>query len=61
MSEFLAMGGYAWYVWPAFAVFFIVLLVDFFAPVVRRSRILREVNARMQRQKQADQKRSGGR
>lgn len=50
MSAFLAMGGYAIYVWPAFAVFFLVLLVDYIAPGFRRRRTLREVRAKLKRQ-----------
>ncbi|TCV97542.1 heme exporter protein D [Luteibacter rhizovicinus] len=49
MSQFFAMGGYAFYVWVSFAVFFIVLLVDALAPLVRRRRNLRELRARMAR------------
>lgn len=50
MSQFLAMGGYAAYVWPAYAVFFLVLLADFVSPLLRRRRNLRELRARMARQ-----------
>ena len=47
---FFAMGGYAVYVWPAYAVFFIVLLADTVAPRLRRRRILAELRARLARQ-----------
>lgn len=50
MSQFLAMGGYAAYVWPAYAVFFTVLIADYLAPGVRRRRQLRELRARLARQ-----------
>ncbi|GAA0702827.1 heme exporter protein D [Dyella sp. SG562] len=50
MSQFFAMGGYAAYVWPAYAVFFIVLIADFLAPGIRRRRQLRELRARLARQ-----------
>lgn len=50
MKAFLAMGGYAAYVWPAYAVFFAVLLADAIAPRLRRGRILRELRARLARQ-----------
>ena len=50
LPSFLAMGGYAAYVWPAYAVFFTVLLADAIAPVLRRRRVLRELRARLQRQ-----------
>ncbi len=49
MTSFFAMGGYAAYVWPAFAVFFLVLLADFIAPALRRRRTLREVRAMLRR------------
>jgi heme exporter protein D len=51
LHSFFAMGGYASYVWPAYAVFFAVLIADYFAPVVRRRRLLRALRARMARQK----------
>ncbi len=51
MSAFWHMGGYASYVWPAYAVFFVVLGIDYIAPVLRRRRVLRELFARMQRHK----------
>nr|WP_193385302.1 heme exporter protein CcmD [Rhodanobacter fulvus] len=50
MQSFLAMGGYAAYVWPAYAVFFIVLIADTIAPRLRRQRLLRELRARFARQ-----------
>ncbi|WP_174566727.1 heme exporter protein CcmD [Rhodanobacter sp. C03] len=50
MQTFFAMGGYAAYVWPAYAVFFIVLIADTIAPGVRRRRVLHELRARLARQ-----------
>jgi len=50
LHTFLAMGGYAAYVWPAYAVFFAVLLADSVAPQLRRRRVLRELRARLARQ-----------
>ncbi|WP_233843098.1 heme exporter protein CcmD [Dyella sp. 2HG41-7] len=50
LQTFLAMGGYAAYVWPAYGVFFVVLLIDWLAPQFRRRRLLRELRARMARQ-----------
>ncbi len=50
MNAFLAMGGYAVYVWPAFAVFFIVLLADYLISGIRSRRTLREIRARQKRQ-----------
>lgn len=56
MSQFLAMGGYAAYVWPAYAVFFLVLLADFVSPLLRRRRNLRELRARLARQSARQQR-----
>ena len=50
LHEFLAMGGYAAYVWPAYAVFFIVLLLDALVPTVRRRQALRDLRAQLARQ-----------
>ncbi len=50
VQSFVAMGGYAVYVWPAYAVFFIVLIADSIAPHLRRRRELRELRARLARQ-----------
>lgn len=50
MSGSLAMGAYGFYVWTAFAVFFIVLLIDSLAPGARRRRNLRDLRARLVRQ-----------
>ncbi|WP_114240038.1 heme exporter protein CcmD [Dyella sp. C9] len=49
-DHFLAMGGYAAYVWPAYAVFFIVLVADYVSPALRRRRNLRELRGRIARQ-----------
>lgn len=57
LQSFFAMGGYAAYVWPAYAVFFVVLILDYIAPIMRRKRLLREVRARQAR-KQARESRS---
>lgn len=50
LHEFFSMGGYAAYVWPAYAVFFVVLIADYLAPIVRRRGVLRELRGRMTRQ-----------
>lgn len=50
MREFFAMGGYAIYVWPAYAVFFVVLAWDWIAPVLRRRQLLNELRGRVARE-----------
>ncbi len=59
LQSFFAMGGYAAYVWPAYAVFFIVLIADAIAPRLRRRRVLGELRARLARQS-VRQQRAGG-
>lgn len=51
MHTFLDMGGYAFYVWTAYAIFFAVLALDWLAPNLRRRRLLRELRGRLARQK----------
>lgn len=58
LTSFFAMGGYAGYVWPAFAVFFVVLIADNLAPRLRRRRLLAEVRARMARKDARQQRRT---
>ena len=36
VQEFFAMGGYAFYVWPAYGLTLIVLLANIIIPVVQR-------------------------
>lgn len=56
MSHFFAMGGYAIYVWPAYAVFFLVLLADTLAAQWRRRGVLAELRRRMSRQTQRQER-----
>jgi heme exporter protein D len=51
MAHWFAMGGYAIYVWPAFAVFFAVLAWDWFVPAWRRRRLTRELRGKLARQR----------
>ncbi len=51
LQSFLAMDGYAAYLWPAYAVFFVVLIADTLAPRLRRRRLLHELQARMLRKR----------
>jgi heme exporter protein D len=49
MNDFFAMGGYAAYVWPAYAVFFIVLALEALAPLAQRKRLLADIRGRVKR------------
>ena len=50
MTEFFAMHGYAAYVWTSYAIFFLVLLGDALAPLLRRRRILADLRGRLKRE-----------
>lgn len=50
MADFLEMGGYGFYVWVSYAVFFAVMAIDFVAPRLRRRSVLRDVAALARRQ-----------
>ena len=44
MIEFLNMGGYALYVWPAYLIVAIVLILNLVVPLRRHRRLLREIS-----------------
>ncbi|MDR2013793.1 MAG: heme exporter protein CcmD [Rhodanobacter sp.] len=51
MADFFAMGGYATYVWVSYAVFFIVLALDAWAPRAQRKRVIAELRGRLKRRR----------
>jgi heme exporter protein D len=59
-SEFLAMGGYATYVWSAYAFFVLVLIFNVWQPILARKKYLKQQLRRelvQQEREQAQQKR----
>ena len=46
LREFLAMGGYAGYVWTAYGLSALVLALNTVLPLAREKRLLRELRAR---------------
>lgn len=51
-AEFLAMGGYGFYVWTSYGISFVVLLLNVVLPLVQRKRFLRELALKQKRVKQ---------
>ena len=49
LSEFLHMGGYAFYVWTSYGLTTVVLLWNVLAPVVQRKQILRQLALKQKR------------
>ncbi len=56
MSGFWAMGGYAAYVWTAYALFLLVLLLDTLLPRWRQRRLLAETRAQVVREQNRRQR-----
>lgn len=53
-SDFLAMGGYAPYVWSSFGITFLCLLVLAWLSVKRKNQILRQVRDEIERQQRIE-------
>jgi len=49
IADFLAMGGYSYYVWMAYGFFFIVMGWNLIQPRLERRKILQLLQARRQR------------
>ena len=49
MIEFLNMDGYGIYVWPAYLIVAIVLIVNLMAPLRRHRKLLGEISPRKNR------------
>lgn len=49
-ESFLDMGGYARFVWPAYGLTLIVLLINLVLPIVRERRLLRRLSERHRRE-----------
>ncbi|XAW89032.1 heme exporter protein CcmD [Vibrio sp. CDRSL-10 TSBA] len=54
ISDFFAMGGYAGYVWSAFGITFVSLLILWVASVRRSRTLLKQVEAKIARQARID-------
>jgi heme exporter protein D len=49
LSDFLNMGGYAFYVWSAYLFWAVVLGTSLVMPLLDRKRVMKMLKARMQR------------
>jgi heme exporter protein D len=49
-SDFLNMGGYAFYVWTAYLFWAVVLGTSLVLPLLDRKRVMKQLKARMQRE-----------
>ena len=46
VAEFLDMGGYAAFVWPAYGIVAVALLLNLILPLKRHQRLRREIGQR---------------
>ena len=51
MSNFLNMGGYAFYVWSSIGVFFVAMLIDFISLNMKQKTVKRSIRALLRRKK----------
>jgi heme exporter protein D len=49
MREFFAMGGYAAYVWPSYALALIILIGNIIAPMQQRKKIVSDIARKIRR------------
>lgn len=49
MSDFWAMGGYAFYVWTSYGIAFVVMLLGIVKPILSHKQQLRELQLKRQR------------
>jgi heme exporter protein D len=54
LSDFFAMGGYASYVWSAFGITFLEMIILLVLSVRRGKQLLNEVQAKIDRQARID-------
>ncbi|EGQ9349173.1 TPA: heme exporter protein CcmD [Vibrio parahaemolyticus] len=54
LSDFFAMGGYASYVWSAFGITFLSMLILLITSLRRGDALMKEVKARIDRQARID-------
>ena len=50
MSEFLHMGGYAFFVWTSYGVATIILIANIIAPMRRKKALMRTINRNLRRE-----------
>ena len=50
LQEFLAMGGYGFYVWTSYGICLVVLVANVIIPVIQRKQFLRQQALKQKRQ-----------
>jgi heme exporter protein D len=52
LQEFLAMGGYGFYVWTSYGIATIILVANIVLPILQRKSFLRQQALKQKRQEQ---------
>lgn len=52
LTDFLHMGGYAFYVWTSYGLALIVLIVNLLIPIWRRRELIANLSRRLRRERQ---------
>ncbi|MCP4408391.1 MAG: heme exporter protein CcmD [Gammaproteobacteria bacterium] len=52
LTEFLHMGGYAFYVWTSYGLALLVLVMNLWIPVRRRRKLITDFSRRRRRERQ---------
>lgn len=55
MTEFWSMGGYGWFLWPAYAVTFVALLANIISARREHQAALREAERRLRINDEGDE------
>jgi heme exporter protein D len=55
MSEFFAMGGYAEYIWPSYALALIILVANIVAPMLQRRKTVSDIARKIRRARKLQQ------
>ena len=55
MNDFFAMGGYAGYVWPSYALALIILVANIVAPMQQRKKTVTDIARKIRRARKQQQ------
>ncbi len=47
MNEFIEMGGYGKFVWSAYAIWLIVMVINYVQPMIREKKTVNELSKRL--------------
>ena len=60
ISEFLDMGGYAFYVWSSYGLATVLLVWTFFSPIFSKKSIIKELRMKYRQQERQQEERAPG-